>query len=275
MTLNTVSTIGYTEVIDLSGNAVGQIFIMLLALSGIGVLAYTFSNFTAFIVEGDLKEAFRRRKMEKVVSKYRNHFIVCGAGRVGFYIAQELFATQRRQVLIDTNKDKIEGVLEAFSDRKSCLKWTWVVTSDLPFFVGDATDNSTLLKAGIEEAQGVFAATGDDNQNLVISLTARQLNPQVRAVARCREVGNSDKMKRAGANAVVSTMFIGGLRMASEMVRPEVVSFLDVMLRDKENNLRIEEIPVSPSLTGKRVSDLDLKKFRQTLLLAIRTAKGW
>ncbi|MBW1825003.1 MAG: TrkA family potassium uptake protein [Deltaproteobacteria bacterium] len=199
--------------------------------------------------------------MEKVVSKYRNHFIVCGAGRVGFYIAQELFATQRRQVLIDTNKDKIEGVLEAFSD--------------LPFFVGDATDNSTLLKAGIEEAQGVFAATGDDNQNLVISLTARQLNPQVRAVARCREVGNSDKMKRAGANAVVSTMFIGGLRMASEMVRPEVVSFLDVMLRDKENNLRIEEIPVSPSLTGKRVSDLDLKKFRQTLLLAIRTAKGW
>jgi len=91
MTLSTVSTIGYTEVIDLSGNAVGQIFIMLLALSGIGVLAYTFSNFTAFIVTGDLKEAFRRRKMEKVVSKYKNHFIVCGAGRVGFLHSTRTF----------------------------------------------------------------------------------------------------------------------------------------------------------------------------------------
>jgi len=261
MTVITISTIGFTEVVDLSGNAAGRIFTMLLAFSGAGILAYTLSNFTAFIVEGDLKEAFRRRKMEKVVSKYKNHFIVCGAGKVGFYIAQELFATKRRQVLIDTDQNKIEEVMGTFSD--------------LPYFIGDATDNNILLKAGIKEAQGVFAATGDDNHNLVISLTARQLNPRVRVVARCRELGNSEKMKRAGADAVVSATFIGGLRMASEMVRPEVVSFLDIMLRDKEKNLRIEEIRASASLTGKRVSDLGLKKFHQTLLLAIRTAKGW
>jgi len=261
MTIITISTIGFTEIVDLTGNDAGRIFTMLLAFSGVGVLAYTLSNLTAFIVEGDLKEAFRRRKMEKVVHKYKDHFIVCGAGRVGYYIAQELFATKRRQVIIDTDKDKIEEVLETFAD--------------LPYFIGDATDNNMLIKAGIEEARGVFAATGDDNQNLVISLTARQLNPQVKVVARCREVGNTEKMKIAGANAVVSTTFIGGLRMTSEMVRPEVVSFLDVMLRDKEKNLRIEEIPASPSLAGRHVSDLDLKNFRQTLLLAIRTEKGW
>jgi voltage-gated potassium channel len=94
----------------------------------------------------------------------------------------------------------------------------------------------TLLKAGIEKAKGLFAVTGDDNQNLVVSLTAKQLNPNLRVVAQCNEIKNSQKMRKAGADATVSTTSIGVLRMASEMVRPTVVSFLDTMLRDRERN---------------------------------------
>jgi voltage-gated potassium channel len=131
------------------------------------------------------------------------------------------------------------------------------------------------LKAGIEKARGLFAVTGDDNQNLVVSLTAKQLNPNLRVVARCNEIKNSQKMKKAGADAIVSPTSIGGLRMASEMVRPAVVSFLDTMLRDREKNLRIEELPVPRSFTGKSLSALNLKRHPHVMLLAVKTGEDW
>ncbi|WP_340138011.1 TrkA family potassium uptake protein [Dissulfurispira thermophila] len=143
------------------------------------------------------------------------------------------------------------------------------------YIEGDATDSDTLLKAGIMEAKGLFAVSGDDNQNLVISLTAKQLNPNIRVVARCHDLKNMEKMKKAGADAVVSPTFIGGLRMASEMVRPTVVSFLDIMLRDKEKNLRVEEIPVPESIIGKTIANLQLDKYPNVLLLAVRTKDNW
>lgn len=121
----------------------------------------------------------------------------------------------------------------------------------------------------------MFAVSGDDNQNLVISLTAKQLNPNIRVVARCHDLKNIDKLKKVGADAVVSPTFIGGLRMASEMVRPTVVSFLDIMLRDKKKNLRVEEIPVPELFAGKAIADLQLKKYPNTLLLAVRTKDDW
>jgi voltage-gated potassium channel len=261
MTVITITTIGYGEIINLSGNAPGRLFTILIALTGIGTLAYLLSNLTAFIVEGELKEVFRRRSMEKKVNKYREHYIVCGVSGVGYHILEELAATKRPQVLVDWEEEKIEKALARFPD--------------LAYIEDDATDNDTLLKAGIKEARGIFAVTGDDNQNLVITITAKQLNPKVRVVARCNELKNVDKLKRVGADAVVSTTFIGGLRMASEMVRPEVVSFLDVMLRDKDRNLRIEEVPVPPALAGKPLSALHLKRHHDVLVLAVREKEGW
>ncbi len=139
------------------------------------------------------------------------------------------------------------------------------------FIEGDATDDNTLLKAAITKAKGLFAVTGDDNQNLVICVTAKQLNPNIRVVAECNEMRNGEKMKKAGADSVVSPNLIGGLRMASEMIRPTVVSFLDIMLRDKEKNLRIEEVSVPPSFAEKPISALDIKKYPSLLLLAVKT----
>ncbi|MCL4536148.1 MAG: potassium channel protein [Nitrospirae bacterium] len=261
MTVITIATIGYGEIIDMSGNPAGRGFTIFIALFGIGTLTYILSNFTAFIVEGELNETFRRRKMEKIIKKFKDHYIVCGIEGVGFHIVSELYDTKRPHVIVDIDRKKIEKILETFQERV--------------YIEGDATDSDTLLKAGIMEAKGLFAVSGDDNQNLVISLTAKQLNPNIRVVARCHDLKNIDKVKKAGADAVVSPTFIGGLRMASEMVRPTVVSFLDIMLRDKDKNLRVEEIPVPESFVGKAIADLQLKKYPNMLLLAVRTKDDW
>ena len=199
--------------------------------------------------------------MEKMVNNYRDHFIVCGLGAKGSYIASELYGTRRPCVIVDADKEVVEKALQSLPDQ--------IVLE------GDATNNDTLIKAGIERAKGLFAVTGDDNQNLVISLTAKQANPRVRVVAHCTDINNEEKIKRAGADAVVSPDFIGGLRMTSEMIRPTVVSFLDMMLRETDRNLRVEEISLPDAFIGKAISALDLKRHPQTLILAVKTEDGW
>jgi voltage-gated potassium channel len=261
MTIITISTIGFTEVIDMSANPAGRVFTIFVALGGIGTLAYIITNVTALVVEGELRDTFRRRRMEKKARNSKGHYIVCGVGWVGSHIVNELCSTKRPYVIVDINKDRIEKVGR--------------VTTEEIVIEGDATENETLLKAGIEQAKGVFAVTGNDNHNLVISLTAKQLNPGVKVVARCNETSNEAKMRKAGANAVVSPGYIGGLRMASEMIRPTVVSFLDIMLRDRDSNLRVEEVAIPDSLAGKTISELNLGKHRHLLLLAIRSGEDW
>ena len=260
MTVITVATIGYSEIIDLSGNPGGRIFTMFIAFTGIGVLAYIMSSFTAFIVEGELTTAFRRRKMEHQARTITGHYIVCGLGLVGANIVDELRATGRQCVIIDSSSEKTD--LNNLSNGEILLQ-------------GDASDNDTLVKAGIQNAAGLFAVTADDNLNLVICLTAKHLNNNCRIVSQCNDMKNADKLRRAGADAVVSPSYIGGLRMASEMVRPTVVTFLDTMLRDPKASLRVEEVDVPPTFTGKTIKDLELKKFRDSLLLAVANTSGW
>ncbi len=261
MTVITITTIGFGEIIDLSGNPGGRVFTIFIAVSGVGTLAYVATNFIGIFVEGELTESFRRRRMEKLVNNYTGHFIVCGFGMIGSYIAGELYSTGRQYVAVDVDKEVVEKALQSLPDQ--------IVLE------GDATNNDALIKAGIERAKGLFAVTGDDNQNLVISLTAKQVNPRVRVVARCTDIRNSEKVRRAGADAVVSPGFIGGLRMASEMIRPTVVSFLDMMLRETDKNLRVEEISLPDAFVGRPISALDLRRHPQTLVLAIKTEGGW
>jgi voltage-gated potassium channel len=239
----------------------GRVFTIFIAVAGVGVLFYIITHFTALIVEGELTKSFRRSKMEKKARTYKKHYIVCGIGELGLHIVNELAATKRPHIMVDMSRESIDR----FSQ----------VVKDGVFIEGDATDNNTLLKAGVKEADGIFATLGDDNQNLVVALSARQLNPGIRVVARCNELKNSDKMQKAGADAVISPSLIGGLRMASEMIRPTVVSFLDTMLRDREKNLRVEEVSVPESLVGKNLSSLRLDRFPGILLLALKTKEGW
>ena len=262
MTVITITTIGYSEIIDFSGSIAGRVFTIFVALSGIGTLAYMLTSLTATIVEGELTASFRRRRMEKTAKKAQGHYIVCGMGRSGLYIVNELRETNRDHVIIDTDGDKINKSLKSMSNET--------------FIEGNATDNNILLKAGIEKANGLFAVTGDDNQNIVICLKAKQLNNTVRLVAKCNEMKNLDTMNRVGADAVVSPGYISGMRMASEMIRPTVVDFLDKMLRDRDVNLRVEEVAIPSYLVGKNLlSAINFKKYRHTLLLAVKEGENW
>lgn len=199
--------------------------------------------------------------MEKKIERLKDHYIVCGVGQVGLHIINELYATGRNSVVVVQDVERIARLEERFPEQV--------------YVEGDPIEDTVLKKAGIEKALGLFAALDDDNKNLVISLSARQINPNIKVVASCHNNMNAEKMKRAGATAVVSPTLIGGLRMASEMIRPTVVSFLDTMLRDTNKNLRIEETPLLDSFEGKQLKDLNLKQYKNTLLLAIRTKIGW
>ncbi|MCX7591655.1 MAG: potassium channel protein, partial [Kiritimatiellae bacterium] len=261
MTVITVLTIGYGEIIDLSGNPAGRIFTMFIAFGGIAIITYALSTLTAFAAGGELRRAWERRKMERSIAGCTGHFIIAGWSRVALQIARELLATKRLFVVVDPAAEEHVRKLE----------------SEVPLFVvqGEAGEEDSLQKAGIERAAGVFAASDDDMVNILICMTARQLNPAVRIVAAVSEPRNEPKMRKAGADAVVSVVAIGGLRMASEMVRPTVVSFLDVMLRERGGTLRVEEVGVPAGLTGCRLSDLGVTGRREWLLVALRQGEQW
>ncbi|MBZ0203109.1 MAG: potassium channel family protein [Ignavibacteria bacterium] len=261
MTVITILTIGYGEIIDLTYNSTGRLFTILIAFTGIGTATYIISTFTALIVEGQLKETFKKRRMKKVINKLENHYIICGAGRVGSVILNELYLTDRTCVVIDKDEEIIQIVSE---------KYPKVIT-----LIGDADIEEVLENAGIKTAKGIFAATGDDNQNLVISLTAKYINPSIKVVARCLEAANQQKMVKAGADSVITENYIAGMRMASEMTRPAVVGFLDRLLTDKDKNLRVEEVSLHKKHAGKKLNELELHKYPNTLVLAAVTDDEW
>lgn len=259
MTFITITTIGYGEIIHFQDNSWGRIFTMFIAVSGIGVFTYMLSNFTAFVIGDELAKSYKKRRERKMIENYKNHYIICGSGEIGHQIADELILTKRNFILID----KLEPEFPEELSKKIIV------------LIGDATDEALLRAAGIDRASGVFAVTGDDNYNLVITFTAKNLNPNLRIVAKCRDLKNIEKIKKAGAHSVISPYQIGGLRIVSEMIRPTVVSFLDTMLRDREKNLRIEEIEIPSSYKGKKLSELKLESHEGVLVLAMKEEAKW
>ncbi len=245
MTSITLTTVGYGEVLDQIGTS-GRLFAMVLMWSGMGVTLYAVSAITAFVVERNLTRLLKERKMEKRIASLKNHIIVCGAGKTGFNVLRELHATKHPCVVIEENAERVE----------------WIRTHYEEFYYlhGDATEEEVLKKAGIEKAAGIVAVLNDDSRNLLITVQARFVNPNIKIVARCEENTLADKFYRAGANYVVNPALIGGLRMASEMVRPNVVSFLDRMLRGKKQAFRVEEVVVSEKcpFVGSTLKEIDI-----------------
>ena len=259
MTFITVASIGFGEIVDLSNSPGGRIFTVVIGFAGLAVLTYMMSAFMAYLVEGKLNEAFRRRRMENDIHRLKGHYIICGVGRVGTYIADELAATQRGYVAIDETQENIQLFIEKHPGQL--------------YIQGDASDDDVLLKAHIETAGGVFAVTGDDSKNLLIVMSVKQLNASARVVGRCHDIRNAEKMRKAGADGTVSPDFTGGLRLASTMVRPHVVSFLDEMLKS-DGRLRVEEVVVPASFPETRLAELEITS-RDLLLLALREDGRW
>ena len=260
MTFLMVATIGYGAGIEIFHHPLNEVFTMLVAFSGIGVITYFFSSVTALVLASDFDKSMRRRRMEKTIKKLNGHYIICGFGRVGRNVANELDVTHRHYIAIDENVE----ILEVQIEKKPGLL----------YLHGDAADDDMLIESNIAHAKGVFAVTGDDSRNLMISLTAKQLAPQVRVVARCNDIRNTEKLRKAGADAIVSPNFTGGMRIASAMIRPHVVSFLDEMLRS-EHHLRVEEVIVPQGFNPRPLTDLHLTRSDDYLLLAVRTGKDW
>ena len=259
MTFLMVATIGYGAGVEIWRRPEVEIFTMAIAFAGIATMTYFFSSVTAIVLASDFDKSLRRRRMDKTINKLRDHYILCGFGRVGRNVAQELEATHRHYIAIDEVVEK----LEAYAEKRSGMLYVH----------GDAVDDDILLEANIEHAKGVFAITGDDSRNLMIALTAKQLAPGTRVVVRCNEMRNADKMKKAGADAIVSPNFTGGMRIASAMIRPHVVSFLDEMLRT-EHRVRVEEVVVPDDFVPKTIGELGLKG-SSYILLAVRSAGDW
>lgn len=260
MTVITISTVGFGEILDFRTIQGGREWTLVLLVFGVAADLYVLSTITSFFVEADFGNLRRWRKQQRRMKTIANHYIVCGAGRTGIHVINELVAIGEGVLVIDHQ----EGVLAELAERG-------VLTLQ-----GDATDDEVLERAGLKRAKGIVATLDDDRTNMFVVVSARQTQPNLRIVAKALSPSAADKLRRAGADAVVTPALIGGLRIASELIRPTVVRFLDEMLRDKDSRLRIEEATVrdSSDVCGQTLKDSNLREDTGALVLAVRSPEG-
>ncbi|MCP4445500.1 MAG: potassium channel protein [Myxococcales bacterium] len=262
MTVITLTTVGFSEVLPgFEETQYARHFTMILIVTGVGTFLYFVSTLTAMIIEGDLQRAFKETRMHKTIDKLKEHIIVCGVGSTGRHVLKELAEYGIQTVLIDIDPDAIAFHRETYP-QAMCL-------------LGDATDDDVLAKANIKSARGIVAAMANDKENLYLTISAREANPDVRIVARGSDLRVLEKLRKAGADTVVSPNYIGGLRMVSELLRPKVVRFLDEMRRDRSKT-RIEEvdIPQGSSFAGRSLLDMDFRNITDLLVLAVRVPES-
>lgn len=261
MTVISLTTVGYGEVLGITGNAGAQVFTMLLIIFGMGIILYCISTLTAMLIEGELTGMLRRRKMENKINALSGHYIVCGGGETGFPLAVELVTSKASVVLVEHDNRVIEQARQV---------------KGLYHVHGDATDDKNLIAAGIERATGITICLPSDNDNLYITMTARMLNAKARIISRMTNSRLKPKLLKAGATSVVSPNAIGALRMASEMLRPAAVEFLDNLLRSERGELRIHQVAVSSGspLVGKPILQSGLRDQFNLLLLGVRFNNG-
>ena len=232
-----LTTVGYGDNLELlllpePGKTAGIIFTVVYLLLGYGVILWAFSTVIANFVEGTLSGLLKRRDIMKKIESLENHFILCGVGKTGVTIAEELINTKNDFVIIDINEAQIDHL-------KSVTKYT-----DLLYLVGEAVEEEILVDAGIIRAKGLICNLPEDKDNVFLTLTARALNRDLRIISHAYEQKSKEKYIKAGTDRVVFPDHIGALRMVSEMIRPTVVTFLDKMLRDNAN-IRVSEIKLS------------------------------
>jgi voltage-gated potassium channel len=257
MSVITLTAVGYEEVRPLTQT--GRTFTMGLLLAGITWMGVWFAFITSFIVELDLRQVFRRRRLMAQLDQLSDHVIVCGAGRTGRQVIQELQRTGAPWAAVERSSRRVEELREEFPEGA--------------IVEGDATHDDALVEAGLERARGLVASLSADTDNLFVCLSARDLKPDLTIVARAYEEETMDKLYRAGATHVVSPNVSGAIRMASMMVRPSVVSFLDIATRSSELALRMEQAPIPEGSTvaGKTLAQARIPQETGLIVIAVRT----
>jgi len=267
-TVVTVTTVGYTDLaleraedLEAAGrtgiaNRV-KVFDIILVVFGIGAIAYSFSVFIQSLIEGELREAIGLRRAKRRVHFMKNHFIICGFGRMGAIIAESLQRDRIPAVVIERNPEKRKEIQDM----------------GLVCLTGDATNDETLREAAIEKARGLIAVTDSDPENLFVTLSARQLNPNLNIVSRVLSPESEQKLLRAGANRVILPYKLGAHQIAQAALRPNVVDFIEIATRTSKLDIEIEEIPVNPEseLAGKKLHEATILRRLGLIVIGVRS----
>lgn len=255
--LVTSASVGFAEMPNMDHHGAMRIVTSALIVTGVGTLAFFQSTLTALFVDDVIGSTLRRRRMEKKIDALSNHFVVAGCGQTGRYIVEELAAVGRNFVVIDRDGEALRRLSEELA-------------APFLYVTGDATDDHILGQAHVARARGIMAALSEDRDNLFVVLSARVLNPKARIVSKVVDIENEAKLRKAGADQVVSMHRMGGLRMASELVRPRVTNFLDGMLRVPKT-IRFDEIRLPPTsrYVGKSLREIPIRQETDLLVVAL------
>ncbi len=256
MTIITVATVGFREVKELSET--GKFFTIILIFSGFGVFAYAMTTGAKILIEGEIKEVFKKRKMKKEIDALNNHYIVCGYGRMGKILCKEFKASNVDFVVIEKFEENLK-------DEEGLL-----------YIIGDATKDEILREAGIKRAKGIISLLPSDAENLYVVVSARFLNPEIFIVARATDEEARIKLKMAGANKAICPYYIGGLRIAQSVLRPNVIDFLEFATGSEFKDIQIEEILVSrdSKLVRKTLKDAKIGEKLKVIIIGIKRADG-
>ena len=255
MTVITLTTVGYREVFPLS--RLGEVFTVVLLFAGLGLILLVAMEIGRIVLEGELREVFGQVRRSRMIENISGHEIVCGFGRMGQAVVEELRRAHRNVVVVESNAEKVQRLKAA----------------DVPVVAGDATTEAALRSAGIERARGLVACLNDDAHNVYTVLTARSLNPELFIVARAGEEGAEARIMRAGANRVVSPYRHGGVRLAHVLMKPTVVDFLDLSLgRAGELGLELQQLvlPETAPLVGKTLAEAELRRRWKVGVVAVQ-----
>jgi voltage-gated potassium channel len=255
MTIITLSTTGFKEFKPLSG--IGRFFTIILIIFGISFLFYALGKINIALFE---EQIFRKGKMQKEIDKLKNHYIICGYGRMGEKIASELFSRKKSFIIIEKDNDHVKNI----KDRKFLV------------IQGDATEDDVLISAGINSAQGMVAVLSNDVANVFATLTARGLNSKLKIITRADEDSSRQKLIKAGADRVVLPYEIGGFRITQALLKPTVVDYMDELFSLTDLGLQIDEIKISEKskLIGKTLADSGIRGKLNVIILSIYRKNG-
>ncbi len=257
-TLITMTTIGFSELHPLSSTA--RLFIIVLIFLGVGTTAYTITTSAQIFLDGRLKEYFESKKMQKRIDKLNNHYIICGFGRIGRYISEELNKLDFPFIVIETDKNKIEEIQ----------------ILDMNYVEGDATTDSVLKEAMIEESQAIIIAVGQDAASVFITLSARGLNEDIYILARYEQLGTDQKLYKAGANKALSPHLVSGGRMVQLLLKPTVTDFLDLATSHEMIELTFEEVHIKKEslIANKSLKESGLKEDFGVIVVGLKGENG-
>jgi voltage-gated potassium channel len=258
MTLTTMTTVGYGEIHPLS--RAGRVFNSFLIFFGVSTIFIAIGAMTQTIIEMEFGDAIGQRRTKRMIENLKDHYIICGFGRVGRGAAAELVHAGVPFVVVDIDHERVDRAMHA----------------GMLAVVADSTRDDTLRNVGIDRARGLVAALATDADNLFVLLSAKGLNPRIYVAARAAEEGAEEKMRRAGADAVFAPYSITGHRLAQSLLRPHVVQFLDFTTKDIGMDIALEQVRVSESseMVSRTLQELQLGRNLGVIVMAIRTADG-